>query len=73
MDIMDNDIKPELCTIENYLKTVQKRTFLVPEYQRAYVWKKEHCDKLWSDIEAQINRQTENEKKQQLLFWDRYN
>lgn len=65
---MDNDIKPELCTIENYLKTVQKRTFLVPEYQRAYVWKKEHCDKLWSDIEAQINRQTENEKDSNYFF-----
>lgn len=27
------------------------RTFLIPEYQRQYNWKKEHCETLWEDIE----------------------
>lgn len=26
-------------------------TFLIPDYQRQYSWKKEHCETLWEDIE----------------------
>ncbi len=25
--------------------------FIIPAYQRAYSWDKEHCEKLWQDIE----------------------
>lgn len=30
---------------------VQKTQFVIPVYQRAYSWNKEHCEKLWQDIE----------------------
>ena len=39
------------------------RTFLIPNYQRQYSWKKEHCETLWEDIELflenAINKQDE--------------
>lgn len=30
---------------------VQKTQFIIPPYQRSYSWDKEHCEKLWQDIE----------------------
>ena len=51
---MTKKIDPELKTIGEYLKkeTGEKNmVFVIPEYQRGYSWKIEHCDKLWQDIE----------------------
>lgn len=39
------------------------KTFLIPDYQRQYSWKKEHCETLWDDIELflenALNKQDE--------------
>lgn len=39
------------------------KTFLIPDYQRQYSWKKEHCETLWDDIELflenTLNKQDE--------------
>lgn len=49
-------IEPNLYTIGNYLKLANNNThFVIPEYQRAYSWTTEQCDKLWEDIETYIN------------------
>ena len=35
-------------TIRDFLSS--GKTFLIPEYQRAYSWKEEQCETLWNDI-----------------------
>ncbi|WP_353572998.1 DUF262 domain-containing HNH endonuclease family protein [Candidatus Albibeggiatoa sp. nov. BB20] len=36
-----------------------RRQYIIPLFQRAYVWKKEHCEALWSDIrEAYDNNES---------------
>lgn len=47
---MEREIKPDLMKIGTYLKLEKSTIFSIPEYQRAYTWQKEHCDKLWTDI-----------------------
>lgn len=49
---MTKDIEPKLKVIEDYLKLDTIKSFIVPEYQRAYSWNIMHCDKLWQDIET---------------------
>ena len=52
---MAKKIEPSLTTIGNYLVLDQDSIFVVPEYQRAYSWDIERCDKLWQDIIDYIN------------------
>lgn len=56
---MKKDIDPKLKLISNYLKT-DGEIFVVPEYQRAYSWDIEKCDKLWQDIESFIDSSKTN-------------
>ncbi len=48
---MAKNIDPQLRKIGDYLKLDEDTVFMIPEYQRAYSWRTEHCDKLWQDIE----------------------
>ena len=47
---MAKNIDPQTSTIGNYLKISRGTVFVIPEYQRAYSWTTENCDKLWQDI-----------------------
>ncbi len=47
---MAKNIDPQPSTIGNYLKISRGTVFVIPEYQRAYSWTTENCDKLWQDI-----------------------
>ncbi len=47
---MAKNIEPKLMKIGDYLKLDDDTVFMIPEYQRAYSWGREHCDKLWQDI-----------------------
>lgn len=49
---MKKDIDPKVKLISDYLKVADGELFVIPEYQRAYSWDVEKCDKLWQDIEA---------------------
>lgn len=49
---MAKEIEPKLQSIGAYLK--KSDTFRIPEYQRAYSWNIDNCDKLWQDIENYI-------------------
>lgn len=51
---MKKDIEPKLKLISSYLKT-DRELFMIPEYQRAYSWDVEKCDKLWQDVESFID------------------
>ena len=47
---MAKNIEPKLRKIGDYLKLEDDTVFVIPEYQRAYSWGVDHCDKLWQDI-----------------------
>ena len=47
---MAKNIDPSLVKIGNYLKLDDDTLFVIPEYQRAYSWSVDNCDKLWQDI-----------------------
>ena len=47
---MAKNIEPKLRKIGDYLKLEGDTVFTIPEYQRAYSWGIENCDKLWQDI-----------------------
>ena len=47
---MAKNIDPNLKKMGVYLKLDEDTRFMIPEYQRAYSWRTEHCDKLWQDI-----------------------
>ncbi len=47
---MAKNIEPKLRKIGDYLKLEKDTVFTIPEYQRAYSWSIENCDKLWQDI-----------------------
>ena len=47
---MAKNIEPKLRKIGDYLKLEEDTFFTIPEYQRAYSWGTENCDKLWQDI-----------------------
>lgn len=47
---MVKNIEPKLRKIGDYLQLEENATFIIPEYQRAYSWGIENCDKLWQDI-----------------------
>lgn len=47
---MAKNIEPKLKKIGEYLSLSKHSIFIIPEYQRAYSWGIDHCDKLWQDI-----------------------
>ena len=47
---MAKNIEPKLKKIGDYLKLEEDTVFTIPEYQRAYSWGIDNCDKLWQDI-----------------------
>ena len=47
---MAKNIEPKLKKIGDYLKLEEETVFTIPEYQRAYSWGIDNCDKLWQDI-----------------------
>ena len=47
---MAKNIEPKLRKIGDYLKLEDDTVFTIPEYQRAYSWGIDNCDKLWQDI-----------------------
>jgi hypothetical protein len=55
---MAKEIEPKLQTIGVYLKKTD--VFRIPEYQRAYSWNVDNCDKLWQDIENYITQDSDD-------------
>ena len=51
---MAKNIEPKLKKIGDYLKLEEDTVFVIPEYQRAYSWNTDNCDKLWQDINDYI-------------------
>ncbi|UOO93200.1 DUF262 domain-containing protein [Vitreoscilla stercoraria] len=49
---MAKNIEPTLKLISTYLQLEKSAKFVIPNYQRAYSWGLDQCDKLWQDIEA---------------------
>lgn len=47
---MAKNIEPKLKKIGEYLSLDEDTVFNIPEYQRAYSWGVENCEKLWQDI-----------------------
>lgn len=47
---MAKNIEPQLAAIGKYLSIDEDTVFVIPEYQRAYSWMTDNCDKLWQDI-----------------------
>ena len=61
---MAKNIEPKLKKIGDYLKLEEDTVFTIPEYQRAYSWGIDNCDKLWQDI----NNFAESESKDRYFF-----
>ena len=61
---MAKNIDPKLKKIGDYLKLEEDTVFTIPEYQRAYSWGIDNCDKLWQDI----NDFVESESKDRYFF-----
>ena len=61
---MAKNIEPKLKKIGDYLKLEEDTVFTIPEYQRAYSWGVDNCDKLWQDI----NDFVESESKDRYFF-----
>lgn len=56
---MAKNIEPRLAKVGTYLKLGEDTIFTIPEYQRAYSWGIDNCDKLWQDI---VNYSDSNSK-----------
>ena len=51
-------------SISDFFKGMKGKTFIIPDYQRAYAWDMEKCDILWSDfISFEENRKNDEEKQ----------
>lgn len=61
---MAKNIEPKLKKIGDYLKLEEDTVFTIPEYQRAYSWGVDNCDKLWQDI----NDFVESESRDRYFF-----
>lgn len=61
---MAKNIEPKLKKIGDYLKLDEDTVFIIPEYQRAYSWNIDNCDKLWQDI----NDYVDNGSKDRYFF-----
>ena len=57
---MPKEIEPKQSKIIDYLKLEYNNIFKIPEYQRAYSWTINQCDKLFQDIDDfhQLNSDT---------------
>lgn len=62
---MSKNIEPKLMKIGEYLKLDEDTVFTIPEYQRAYSWGTDNCDKLWQDI---VNYSDGNSNKDEYFF-----
>lgn len=65
---MAKTIEPKLMKIGDYLRLEEDAKFVIPEYQRAYSWGIDHCDKLWSDIAQCSSRYQLVTKNKELRF-----
>ena len=61
---MAKNIEPKLRKIGDYLNLDDEAVFTIPEYQRAYSWSVDNCDKLWQDI----NDFVDSESKDRYFF-----
>lgn len=61
---MAKNIEPKLKKIGDYLRLEEDAVFTIPEYQRAYSWGVDNCDKLWQDI----NDFVESESRDRYFF-----
>ena len=61
---MAKNIEPKLKKIGDYLKLEEDTVFTIAEYQRAYSWGIDNCDKLWQDISDFV----ESESKDRYFF-----
>ena len=61
---MAKNIDPNSKKIGDYLQLDNNAMFIIPEYQRAYSWGINNCDKLWQDIVDFSN----SEKKDNYFF-----
>lgn len=61
---MAKNIEPKHKKIGDYLKLEEDTVFTIPEYQRAYSWGIDNCDKLWQDISGFV----ESESKDRYFF-----
>lgn len=61
---MPKNIEPKLRKIGDYLRLEDDSVFIIPEYQRAYSWGIDNCDKLWKDI----NEFAEERNKDRYFF-----
>lgn len=61
---MAKNIEPKLKKIGDYLRLEEDTVFTIPEYQRAYSWGIDNCDKLWQDI----NDFVDSESKDRYFF-----
>ena len=61
---MAKNIEPKLRKIGDYLNLDDDTVFTIPEYQRAYSWNVDNCDKLWQDI----NDFVDSESKDRYFF-----
>ncbi len=43
-------MKADAMKLLDFIGKSQEKQFVIPIYQRAYSWKKEHCEQLWDDI-----------------------
>lgn len=62
--VMAKNIEPKLRKIGDYLNLDDEAVFTIPEYQRAYSWSVDNCDKLWQDI----NDFVDSESKDRYFF-----
>lgn len=59
------EIKAERKSVLDYLS---KNRFLIPMYQRPYVWDKEKCEELWNDIVEFFLEQNEKQEDKEEYF-----
>lgn len=52
------EMKTERKSVIDYLS---KNKFLIPMYQRAYVWSEDECEQLWDDVLNFFNTKSEND------------
>jgi hypothetical protein len=55
-------------TVSNLLGDMQRRKFIIPEYQRPYKWDKEKCETLWQDLTGFFEDRRPNEKPDEQYF-----